>query len=240
MNTNTGRDNPLWDVLRSQPTPADCQRCREHLHDYVQNQLDDQDVDSTNSWVARHLDACVECASAYAPVYDTLFAEKMGQLPVPAAMPDPDLSFLPVADNNLATKLRSALTATSAQITLQFDAVLRALLTPPPAAALVRSGADGRYHKRILSLPPDPLAADASLPFTLVAYADSQHPQLCLVEVTLQLPDQSWPDLGGYAVTLTLSSGSHTTLTDDWGSVAFADILQSELDTLKCDVALTK
>lgn len=228
MNNEKGRENPLWDVLRSRPTAADCQRCQQQLDEYVTAQLNGRHVRAEFPWVARHLDACVDCAHAYALVYDVAHADQTGTLPTPAAIPDPDLSFL---QQSLADRLRRALTQTGNRLTLQLDAALRTLLIPPPAAALVRSGASGRYHPAILTLPPDQLP-DADPPFTLTAYADSQQPDRCLVEVTVHPPGQSWPDLGGRAVTLTTADGSQTAATDDWGVAAFPDVLQAALDTL--------
>ncbi|MCB8983768.1 MAG: hypothetical protein H6659_08095 [Ardenticatenaceae bacterium] len=230
----------LLQALRQKPTEADCQLCLSQLHDYVVAQLAGQDYRQQFAWTAVHLDTCTACAEAYALIYEAALAEAQNRLPQPAHLPDPDLSFLQSA--SWLAALQAALELHAARLTLQLNETLNALLAPQPTLAATRTLDDGRYTPRLLELTFDQAAA-ANVPFTLAAYADRQQPDRCLVEITVQPPGQSWPDLSGRAVTLHAAAqraAAHTVTaaTDDWGTAVFPDIPRSALTALRIEIEL--
>ena len=223
-------------MLQTQPTDLDCQQCLEQLGAYVDVQLEGSGYQTQFPFVAQHLDNCVTCAEAYALVYEVALADRNGRLPQPAYIPEPDLSFLEQPPS-LWNVLQAALQQTRTQISLQLDAVLTALLAPQPSLAMTRAGEDGRFGEQILSLKPDQ-APEASLPFSLAAYADKDNPELCLVEITVEPPGLNWPDLGGSEVQASYGNVVLTETTDDWGTAVFADIPRTELENLRFEIVL--
>jgi hypothetical protein len=235
----------FWAVLRAKPAEADCERCLAQLNDYVESQLSGGDYRQAFSWTAQHLDGCVACAEAYERVYAWVWAEKngyfdrlsTGSLPHPAPIPEPDLSFL-TPSPTLRETLQHALRQSRQRLTLQLDAALAALLIPPPSLAAARAGEDGRFGKQILSLTPAQ-TPETSLPFSLAAYADKENPDLCLVEITVEPPGLSWPDLGGREVSVGYGEVAFTELTDDWGTAVFAKIPLAALESLRLEIQLS-
>ncbi|MBE2197514.1 MAG: hypothetical protein IAE79_02815 [Anaerolinea sp.] len=219
------------------PDEADCALCLNQLDDYVAAQLHGAAYQTQFAWTAQHLDSCAACAEAYALVYEVALAEANGRLPHPAHIPAPDLAFLQSPTTDWLVALRAAFTSGPTRLALQLNEALIHLLAPAPALALTRAGTDGRYTPKLLEITPDQ-AQTAGLPFTLAAYADQQQPDHCLVEITVQPPGQSWPDLGGYLVTLTAGGNTVTGETDDWGTAVFPDIPLVELTSLRLDITL--
>ena len=224
-------------MLGQQPDEADCRLCLSQLHDYVMAQQAGEAYRSEFAWTAQHLDSCVACAEAYGTLYETLLAEARGALPQPAALAAPDLSFL-TAVSDLPALLSRAIRQMGQRFTLQLNAALNNLLTPPPHAALTRSAEEGRYGRKLLELTPDQVP-EAVIPLTLAAFTDRERPDYCLVEVTVEPPGLSWPDLGGQTVTLAAGDKSWAAQTDEWGTAVFPDILILDLDTLFLDVVLS-
>lgn len=235
-NKEEGKVHRFLALLQSQPTEADCQRCIEQLPDYVEVQLADGAYQMQFPVVVQHLDSCVACAEAYARVYEVGRAERNGRLPQPAHIPAPDLSFLGISPSLWAV-LQTALQQTQTRLTLQLDAALAALLTPAPSLALTRSGDDARFGEQILSLIPD-LVPETQLPFSLATYADKENEALCLVEITVEPPGLSWPDLGGSNVVLSYGDVVLTGTTDDWGTAVFANIPRADLENLHLEIQI--
>lgn len=223
-------------LLRTEPTSADCERCLAAAETYATAQLNGDDYQQQFPWIAQHLDSCVDCAQVYAHLYELMWAENNGRLAQPTTIPEPDLSFLNPAPS-LRETLQIALHRTQEQITLQLNAALFALLQPTTSPSLARGGEDGRFGQQLLALTPEQTPA-AALPFSLAAYADTQNPEQCLVEVTVELPGVSWPDLGGYKVVLQYTNKEETAVTDDWGIAVFTDIPQTELPQLRLEIHL--
>jgi hypothetical protein len=247
MNTNvTGAEESrlraFADIIGYTPDEADCALCLNQLEDHLQAQRRGAARGAVRghefAWTARHLDSCVACAEAYALLYEVALAEENGRLPHPTPLPEPDLSFLQPRPDWLAA-LQTALSATAERLVLQLNETLAHLLAPAPAPTLTRSVANGRYTPKLLELTPDQAQA-AALPFTLAAYADQQQPDRCLVEVTAQPPGQSWPDLGGYQVRLTVGGQTFTGETDDWGTAVFPDLPRAQLNQLQIELALAR
>lgn len=69
--------------------------CLEQLPDYIDAELAGEPVAKLFPRVKHHLDRCDSCAQEYAELLDAEWAEQRGALAKPAAMPRPDLSFLP-------------------------------------------------------------------------------------------------------------------------------------------------
>lgn len=237
---NTGAPAPLVQafeaMLRQQATEADCQLCLSQLHDYVVAQQSGEDYREQFGWAARHLDSCVACAEAYGLLYEIMLAETTNRLSQPDKIPAPDLSFL-TAVPPLPTLLQQAIRQTRQRITIQLNKALTALLVPLPQTALTRSAGNERYSRKLLELTPAQVP-EVSLPLTLAAYADAQRPGFCLVEVALEPPGVSWPDLGGWAITLAAGEKSWHAQTDEWGTAVFPDVRMIDLDTLLVNVAI--
>jgi hypothetical protein len=249
-NRKAGKVQTFLALLQTEPTEMDCQQCIEQLTDYIDLQLEAGDYQHQFPTVAQHLDNCVSCAEMYARVYEVALADrnghfdtstplsgarlKTGRLPQPSRIPEPDLSFLSNSPSLWAT-LQTALQQTQTRLTLQLDAALAAWLTPPPSLALTRSGDDARFGEQILSLTPDQVP-ETDLPFSLAAYADKENEALCLVEITVEPPGLSWPDLGGSEVQLRYGDVVLAEKTDDWGTAVFANIPRTELENLHMEI----
>ncbi len=242
----------LIEVLRSEPDDAACQACLDRLDEYIAAQLDGQDYVACFPDVAMHLDACLDCADTYARLYELELAEAADCLPQPDHVPDPDLSFLlpgtagPLSPAALRTRsaaalterLRAALHRVGDRLTLQFSTDLLLSLRPSPAAAQVRAPADTeRYGEALLILEPDE-ALHPDLPVTLTAYRDTRRPDACLVEVVVEPPGRSWPELGGIAVALIVAGERHEARTDAWGLVALEGIPIARLADLTLEITL--
>ncbi len=227
MNTKTQqRLTQLIRTLQTAPSDAACETCFRALESYIAAQLAEQDYLALFPDIARHLDVCPACAGAYARLYELELAEQNGTLPAPASLPAPDLKFL-------RPTLLTAFQQTAERLTLQFSAALLPLLQPLPALA-TRAPSEDRYHRPILQLDP---ARAPGLPLTVTAYEDASQPEMCLLEVVVEPPGQSWPDLGGSAVTLG-TGRTFEGVTDDWGVVSFEGIPVSELATMIITVRL--
>lgn len=230
------RVQAFLDMLQQQPTAADCRVCLAQLPDYIPAQNDPATDLAQFAWIRRHLDSCVACAQSYAQLYELLLADNQNALRQPATIPAPDLSFL-TAVPSLPRLLENAWRRTGQQLTLQLSESLNNLLAPPPQPAL-RSAGDDRYFPPLLKLTPEQLPQTA-VPLTLTAYTDQAQPGYCLVELTVEPPGRSWPDLAGNEVTLTADDRTRRAVTDEWGTAVFADWPILDLDGLRIDITLT-
>ena len=228
--TPDNRVQAFWAMLRYKPTETDCTLCLSQLEAYVQTQLNRPAAAAEFGWLRQHLDSCPACAEAYGLLYELVWTEENGRLPQSTHIPEPDLRVLSQSGDWLKS-LKDALLITPEQVRLQLNEALVRLLTPSPAPASTRAGGDGRYQSKLLELTADQ-AQSAAVPFTLTAYADQQQPDRCLVEITVQPPGQSWPDLGGNQVAVTAAGQTVVAATDDWGTAVFPDLPRSQLETL--------
>ena len=244
----------LAQALQTAPDDAACQACLSRLDEYVAAQLAGQDYVARFPDVAMHLDACLDCAGAYARLYELEIAEVANRLPQPDRVRDPDLSFLlpgaagpmsPAALRArlraamLTDRLRAALRRIGDRLTLQLSADLLELMRPAPVATPLRAPAAGeRYAEVVLALEPDETLR-SDLPITMTAYRDSQRPDECLVEVVVEPPGRSWPDLDGNTVVLIAAGERREATTDAWGLVSFAGVSIARLADLTVEVTLT-
>ena len=60
----------LVEAIRFTPAESACRACLDHLDGYIAAQLAGQDYIALLPAVAAHLDACPECATAYARLYE--------------------------------------------------------------------------------------------------------------------------------------------------------------------------
>ncbi len=239
-------EGSAWSALLTvvqQPTLADCARCLTQLDAYVTAQLAADAATELLAETAAHLDSCLECAQVYALLYEARLAETQQAMAVPPQIPPPDLSFLPTRGNetavSLVTQLRQQIQQAADKIHFQVTGALLPWLQPLPQAAPVRQAAEARYADILLCLTPEHAPALA-LPFTLLAFRDTQKPDLCLVEVVVEPPGVSWPDLGGRMVTITAAAQQWTQETDDWGTAVFADMPIIALETIRVEIALNR
>lgn len=227
----------LAQVLTFQMNEMACQRCWPKLDEYVAAQVAGQPYAMLFPDVALHLDACLVCVNAYNLVYELALAEAHETLPQFAQIPEPDLFFLlsrsPV---RWLEQLRAGLQRVGEQISLQLTPALAATLRPAYAASTQR-GAEQRYAEPLLQLEPT-LALQDEWPVKLMAYRDTLQPALCLVEVTVEPPDRTWPELEGIKVTLTGDGESHIVATDAWGLASFPGVPVKWLPELNVSVAL--
>lgn len=230
-----------------------CEACLSQLADYVSAQCSGEDYAAQYPEVAAHLDNCLNCASAYARLYELELAARADELFSLERVPEPDLGFLlsnarePVPASVLRRrlqlevlleKLRAALQHAGTHVTLQLSADLLPLLQPALATAPTRASADtGRFSEVLLKLDPAELPS-ANSPIGLAAYRDAEHPAECLIEVHVILPDRSWPDLGGIPVALIVAGERREVTTDAWGLASWEGVPIVQLDDVRVEVNL--
>jgi hypothetical protein len=241
------------EVLRSEPDDTICQTYLNQLDEYVTEQLAGKDYMARFPSLAMHLDTCPDCADAYARVYELALAEAAGRLPQPEHLPDPDLSFLlpqatgalsPAALQDwlrtiaLTERLQTALRRVGDRFILQLSGELLPLLRPSLAAAPIRAPSDAaRYGEVLLTLDAgEGLYPD--LPVTLTVYRDNHHPETCLVEMVIEPPDRSWPELKGIGVTMIVAGERRKATSDAWGLVAFEGVSIAQLADVAFEIVL--
>lgn len=236
--TELDRVNHFLTLLRTEPNDELFSRCLEQLDGYVNAQLDGEPYLEQFSELAVLLDAHPDCVEAYALLHDLITADRTHTLAAPDHTPAPDLSFLRAKAPSLLAQLSAALQQTADTITLTLSEALISALRPLPSPSLaLRTAQSERYGEKLLQLD-SAHAPTLHIPFTLVAYQDSQEPASSLVEVTVQPPGKSWPELSGYHVSLGYADQSHQATTDAWGVVSFANIPVSYLPQLVIGVNL--
>ncbi|MBE7557124.1 MAG: hypothetical protein HS126_39310 [Anaerolineales bacterium] len=177
------RHEQLRQILQMHPDNESCQNCLDQLDDYVASQLAGEDYLDSFPEIAIHLDACPDCAGAYARLYELVLADTAEQLPQPKAIPQPDLTFLQANSlvarlktasqlnwemlidlglkDSLVARLKTALQRTGNTLRLQFSAELLTLLQPPELLATTRTAADEeRYSEVLARLDPALFLAD--------------------------------------------------------------------------------
>lgn len=235
----------LMEILQLEPDEKVCQSCLAQLTDYIETQLAHQDYLTHFPEVATHLDACLECAGAYARLYELALAEATSGLPYPAQIPAPDLRFLGLTANpvnqaslSLVEPLRSAFSLIGNRLRLQLSPELLAGWQPSLAFMATRASAETeRYHEILFALEPDETLR-SDLPLTITAYRDVDHPENCLVEVIVEQTGRSWPDLAGIPVVLHLAAEQQEALTDAWGLVSFSAVPVDQLANLVFEVTV--
>lgn len=208
-------------IMQRKPDPTACKTCLDQIDDYIAAQLAGADYTGLFPEVADHLDACVACAAAYARLYEL---ERLAVLPDPAEIPEPDLSRL--LQKSLRSVLARQMQRGRERLQLRLSEVLLTLLVPSPASAATRSA--GRDHRLRYRLSRKQ-ASEVDLPFRFQVYEDGERPGLGLVEVTVEPPGQSWPDLGGRTVFLSYEGERRRETTDAWGVAVFRDVPLAQL-----------
>jgi hypothetical protein len=237
----------------SEPDIATCAACISQLDGYIAAQLSGQDYQARFPDVAVHLDACLDCAGAYARQYELALAEATDRLPHPDHLPRPNLSFLRPSTTDPLTpgaahtslsaqavteRLRTAVRRVGNRLTLQLSADLVSLLRPMSPTPALRAPDDAeRYREVLLTLDPHE-PSHPEMPFGLSAYLDTHQPERCLVEVTVVPPDREWPDLGGIRVALIAAAETRETRTDAWGLASFEDVPVARLADLSIEIDL--
>lgn len=239
QNADASSPDPIATLLRlvtTDPSPQDCRTCQSELDGYVAAQIAGEAYQREFPQVAQHLDQCVDCAEAYAALYELALAEQAGALPV-AGDARPDLSFLAPAPPP-AERLRGALVHSAERLALQLDALLLPLLRPAAPALAVRAPADERFGETLLALDPEEQPGLETFPLGLTVYRDAQQPDFCLLEVLVQPPDREWPALAGMTVTLDGLAPPRSAQTDAWGLAVFEDVPIAALPDLRIECAL--
>ncbi len=239
FSNSSEQNGRLGQVLKNEHSEQACDRCIEQLSAYIDAQLAGEDYLAQFPEVAAHLDACLDCAGAYARLYDLEIAALSGLLPeshIPAA----DLTFLTGEQlhsaSDLGQKLAQALRRTADGLTFQFSQTLLALLQPgPQAASALRSAPDARYADVLCRLPAAQVP-DRELAFDLVVYQDKQDPTHCLVEIQLQPAGQNWPNLAKYDVILQAGGALRSAQTDAWGLASFEDVVRDHLAGMRVTI----
>jgi len=86
----------LADVLEhTEDAGLSCEECWTLLPAYVEAELDGEPMPARFPAIWHHLTVCDACSALYADLLEVALLEEAGQLPVLAAIPTPDLSFLP-------------------------------------------------------------------------------------------------------------------------------------------------
>ena len=236
----------LIQALQAKPDDEACRTCLSQLGDYISAQLAGEDYTGRFPDVALHLDSCPDCAGAYARLYELELADITDQLPLPDQLSVPELNFLSPnvtsstsSQARLAEQVRNAIHRTGESLTLRLSADLLSILRPSPMSGATRVPSDReRYSQVILSLEAAQIP-DLDWPIALTAYQDALEPNLCLVEIVVEPAGQSWPDLGGRMVVLTLAGEEHEAVTDAWGIVSFEGVPVDGLVDASVVVTLT-
>ena len=71
------------------------QDCIDALPEYVDAEIAGERLTEKFPQVKRHLDSCGNCSEQYAELLGLTLAERVGEIPTPAKIPEPDLAFLP-------------------------------------------------------------------------------------------------------------------------------------------------
>lgn len=111
------RLNRLVRALNSISDARACQACLNDLEAYVAAQLAGAAYATLFPGVAVHLDACRDCAAAYARLYDLEEALARADIPHPSHIPDPELGFLTGVDVHRAGRDERSLIRRCAQRT---------------------------------------------------------------------------------------------------------------------------
>ncbi|MCU0494473.1 MAG: hypothetical protein MUD01_23035 [Chloroflexaceae bacterium] len=247
----TERTTMLLSVLRSGSGDAACRSCQNQLDDYIAAQLAGEGYVRQFPAVAAHLDACEECSGAYARLYELALAAAADALPAPAETYSADLSFLlpgaagpaTLADlrtanrpPGLAERLRAATQQVGSRLTLVLSSDLLAALRPPPLLSALRTGPGAARYGEVLAVLESEQALESNIPLTLTIYRDAAQPTACLLEVVVQPPGRSWPDLANLTVTLLGTGEERSATTDAWGLAAFPDLPIAALERLQVQV----
>ena len=228
----------LVQTLRFEPDDEDCERCLRQLDEYIRVQLAEEDYMVRYTDVAKHLDACLDCASAYARLYELELAEVGNRLPQPEKLPNPNLDFLTATNQtDLTTKLLDAFHSSTERLRFQFSANLLPLLRPAQASPLTREAIDSeRYREILVELGPE-LVPDIDWPLSVTVYRDTYQPDTCLIEIGFEPAGLSWPDLGERVVTLRFDSNILEAVTDAWGVVTFSGVPIDVLANLNIEIS---
>jgi hypothetical protein len=91
------------------------EECLAALPTYVDAEVAGEPIAQNFPRVKRHLDACEECSAQYAELLQMTLAEQSGEIPMPLAIPAPDLAFLspPKLSDFVTEKARTILRAIS-------------------------------------------------------------------------------------------------------------------------------
>jgi hypothetical protein len=235
------RKQLLLQALDQHTSEVACRACVGQLDAFIGAQLAGEPVAQRFPAVIVHLDGCELCSGAYARLYELEQTIQAGRLAEPRQFPSFQLSFLDPTNRlqTLRELLRAAVERTSQILTLQLSAPLLALLQPLPNAAPTRAHIDAsRYQKVIVALEPAMLSF-SEMTLHVTVYSDAQHPERCLIEVTVQHTGRSWPELAGTTVAISAGSQMRRALTDAWGLVAFPDVPIEQLEILQVRVDLT-
>jgi hypothetical protein len=211
-----------------------CEACLDGLEEYVEAQLAGEDYARRFATLAAHLDSCVECAEAYAMLYEVRLAEAEGRLPSPAAMPPPDLSFLPSSSGprTLLEALDGVVSRAGTRLRITLSKALLELLPRPSGPALAfRGGEEPPRHQLDLERPAAHVAQ------IQLAIYDRQADSVS-VQVKVALEGREWPDLGEIPVALSAGAAGRLAMTDAWGVAVFDDVPVTSLDGLQVDVEL--
>jgi hypothetical protein len=243
------RGRRLAEALIEPTDEAACVACLNALEPYVDTQLAGGDYQMIWPAVARHLDSCVLCAESYARIYEIRLLGDT--LPVPPAIPEPDLGFLqrtspaPLIEQqstlgDVATRLGEALASaverSGERLRLRLSSALLELLPPPLATAPAMRSATSEGTLLVDLTLPEPSAAVERFRFSV--HARQGAPDRSIVRVEIALRGREWPDLADVPITLDVDGDRHEHSTDAWGEAIFEDVptaavprLQIEVDT---------
>lgn len=218
-------------TLVSPVDPATCAACLDTLEAYVEDQRAGSDYAALHPATARHLDACVECAEAYALLYE-LAETPAAALPAPERIPPPDLGFLDAAAaTTLASLLSAALT--------QADQTLRLRLSPALLSA-GRAAPPAQAYRDTTTPPLFTLTLNAPTPditqVLISAHTDPADANRCTLQAEVALVNREWPDLAGIAVRAISPTATLSAQTDAWGIALFPGVPIVDLDTLIIEV----
>ena len=68
-------------------------------------------------------------------------------------------------------------------------------------------------------------------------FTDNEQDGICLVEVNVEPPGKSWPELSNYKVDLALRTQTESAVTDEWGTAVFPTVPLQYLGTMRLQVS---
>jgi len=208
------------------------QECIDLLPDYYQADLKGQAGEPRWRPVARHLESCPYCSTAYALLSD-LMAVATGERGVePPSYPEFDLSFLQAASTEAPqTAPRAWGLDELGRLILEFSTELVRTWQPPAQAM---AGLKSEEAEKVLGQARWEREG-VDIEVEIVAKAQPNEPSRCTIMVEANIPSRGgWPNLADTRVTLKRRDKTEleTQLTDPFGQALFKGVAVDDLPEL--------
>jgi hypothetical protein len=207
-----------------------CRECQDNLPDYLLAETEGQAAGARWRAVARHLEMCPHCSTAYATMADLTVLAYGEQGAEPPVFPEPDFSFLHPETAKIPWHLNEL-----KHLVIELSTELLEAL-PPPAPAVVGLKSHQSPQRVLCEFS---LEEVENIVVKVTAEEKRNDPTHCTVSVTVDIPSRGgWPNLTGTLVTLKKDQQDLTSqLTDAFGQAVFEDIVTDDLAHLAFEIA---